>query len=141
MPMTLSIRNQLPGTVTTVTPGEAMATVTIRLDGGQDLTAAITLKSVAELGLTQGSPVRALVKSTEVSLATAPVQNVSIRNQLPGTVTAVVTGAAMATVKIAVEGGVMTSAITADAATDVALAAGAPVVALIKSTEVSLATA
>lgn len=141
MPMTLSIRNQLPGTVTTVTPGEAMATVTIRLDGGQDLTAAITLESVAELGLTQGSPVRALVKSTEVSLASAPVQNVSIRNQLPGTVTAVVTGAAMATVKIAVEGGVITSAITADAATDVALAAGAPVVALIKSTEVSLATA
>jgi molybdate transport system regulatory protein len=81
------------------------------------------------------------VKSTEVSLATAPVQNVSIRNQLPGTVTAVAGGAAMATVKIAVEGGVITSAITADAATDLALAAGVPVVALIKSTEVSLATA
>ncbi|CAM5669157.1 TOBE domain-containing protein [Streptomyces canus] len=139
--MTLSIRNQLPGTVTTVTPGEAMATVRIRLDGGQDLTAAITVESVTELGLTQGSSVRALVKSTEVSLATAPVQNVSIRNQLPGTVTAVATGAAMATVKIAVEGGVLTSAITADAATDLALVAGAPVVALIKSTEVSLATA
>ena len=81
------------------------------------------------------------MKSTEVSLATAPVQNVSIRNQLPGTVTAVATGAAMATVKIAVEGGVLTSAITADAVTDLALVAGAPVVALIKSTEVSLATA
>ncbi|MDQ0759113.1 TOBE domain-containing protein [Streptomyces canus] len=139
--MTLSIRNQLPGTVTTVTPGEAMATVRIRLDGGQDLTAAITRESIGELGLTQGLPVRALVKSTEVSLATAPVQNVSIRNQLPGTVTAVATGAAMATVKIAVEGGVLTSAITADAATDLALVPGAPVVALIKSTEVSLATA
>ena len=47
----------------------------------------------------------------------------------------------MATVKIAVEGGLLTSAITADAAADLALAAGAPVVALIKSTEVSLATA
>jgi molybdate transport system regulatory protein len=56
MPMTLSIRNQLPGTVTTVIPGEAMATVTIRLDGGQDLTAAITLESVAELGLTRARP-------------------------------------------------------------------------------------
>jgi molybdate transport system regulatory protein len=140
MPMTLSIRNQLPGTVAGVTPGEAMATVKIRLDGGQDLTAAITLESVADLALAQGTPVRALVKSTEVSLATAPVQNVSIRNQLPGTVTAVATGAAMATVRIAVEGGVLTSAITADAATDLALAVGAPVVALIKSTEVSLAT-
>ncbi|WP_069766082.1 molybdopterin-binding protein [Streptomyces sp. LUP47B] len=139
--MTLSIRNQLPGTVTTVVPGEAMATVRIRLDGGQDLTAAITLDAVTELGLAQGIPVRALVKSTEVSLATAPVQNVSIRNQLPGTVTAVATGAAMATVKIAVEGGVLTSAITADAAADLALVVGSPVVALIKSTEVSLATA
>lgn len=67
MSMTLSIRNQLPGTVSTVTPGEAMATVTIRLDGGQDLTAAITLDAVEDLGLTQGSSVRALVKSTEVS--------------------------------------------------------------------------
>lgn len=139
--MTLSIRNQLPGTVTTVVPGEAMATVRIRLDGGQDLTAAITLEAVAELGLAQGTPVRALVKSTEVSLATPPVQKVSIRNQLPGTVTAVATGAAMATVKIAVEGGVLTSAITADAAADLALVVGSPVVALIKSTEVSLATA
>ncbi|MFF1306978.1 molybdopterin-binding protein [Streptomyces sp. NPDC058307] len=139
--MTLSIRNQLPGTVTTVTQGEAMATVKIRLDGGQDLTAAITLDAVEDLGLTQGSSVHALVKSTEVSLAAAPVRGLSIRNQLPGTVTAVATGAAMATVKIAVEGGELTSAITADAATDLALAVGTPVVALVKSTEVSLATA
>jgi molybdate transport system regulatory protein len=139
--MTLSIRNQLPGTVTTVTPGEAMATVTIRLAGGQDLTAAITLESVGALGLAQGSSVRALVKATEVSLATAPIRGVSIRNQLPGTITAVVAGAAMATVKIAVEGGELTSAITADAATDLALKAGTPVVALIKSTEVALANA
>ncbi|GLP70681.1 molybdenum-binding protein [Streptomyces sp. TUS-ST3] len=138
--MNLSIRNQLPGTVTTVTPGEAMATVKIRLDSGQDLTAAITLDAVEELALTRDTPVRALVKSTEISLATAPVQGVSLRNQLPGTVTAVTIGAAMATVKIAVEGGELTSAITADSATDLALTVGSSVVALIKSTEVSLAT-
>ncbi|MER6497550.1 MULTISPECIES: TOBE domain-containing protein [Streptomyces] len=139
--MTLSIRNQLPGTVTAVTPGDAMATVKVRLDGGQDLTAAITLDAVEDLGLSQGSEVRALVKSTEVSLATAPVHGVSIRNQLPGTVTGVATGAAMATVRIAVEGGELTSAITAESATALALTTGTPVVALIKSTEVSLATA
>ena len=138
--MTLSIRNQLPGTVTTVTQGEAMATVRIRLDGGQDLTAAITTDGAEELDLSPGTPVRALVKSTEISLATAPVHGTSIRNQLPGTVTAVTTGAAMATVRIAVEGGELTSAITADSATELALTAGTPVVALIKSTEVSLAT-
>jgi molybdate transport system regulatory protein len=141
MAMTLSIRNQLPGTVTAVTPGEAMATVGIRLTGGQDLTAAITLDAVTDLGLAPGTAVRALVKSTEVSLATAPVAGLSIRNQLPGTVTDIAAGGAMASVKVAVEGGELTSAITKDAATDLALTAGTRVVALIKSTEVSLATA
>ena len=47
----------------------------------------------------------------------------------------------MASVKLAVEGGELTSAITKEAATDLALTAGTRVVALIKSTEVSLATA
>lgn len=130
--MTLSIRNQLPGTV--------MATVGIRLSGGQNLTAAITLEAVQDLDLTPGTSVRALIKSTEVSLATAPVEGLSIRNQLPGTVTAITPGAAMASVEVAVDGNELTAAITKDAAADLALAAGTPVVALIKSTEVSLAT-
>lgn len=137
--MSLSIRNQIPGTVTAVTPGEVMATVKVRLAGGQDITAAITLEAVGDLGLAEGSPVRTLVKSTEVSLATGPVEGLSIRNRIPGTVTEVVTGGAMAGVKVTVEGGELTAAITKDAVTDLGLAPGTPVVALIKSTEVSLA--
>ncbi|MFJ8003745.1 TOBE domain-containing protein [Streptomyces fagopyri] len=139
--MSLSIRNQLPGTVTSVTSGEVMATVRLRLDGGQDLTAAVTAEAVEDLGLATGSAVRALVKSTEVSLATGPVEGVSIRNQLPGTVTDVATGGAMARVRLTVAGGELTSAITRDAATELGLTAGSPVVALIKSTEVSLSNA
>jgi molybdate transport system regulatory protein len=139
--MSLSIRNQLPGTVTSVTPGEVMATVKVRLDAGQELTAAVTLEAVEDLGLTAGSTVRALIKSTEVSLATAPVDGVSIRNQLPGTVTDVAIGGAMARVKVNVAGGELTSAITKDAVAELGLAAGAQVVALIKSTEVSLSNA
>ena len=138
--MSLSIRNQLPGTVTAVTPGEAMATVKVRLDGGQELTAAITLDAVKELGLAEGSAVRALVKSTEISLATGSVDGLSIRNRLPGTVTDIATGGAMASVKVSVNGGNLTSAITKDAVTDLGLGTGTAVTALIKSTEVSLAT-
>ncbi|MFI1732358.1 molybdopterin-binding protein [Streptomyces acidicola] len=137
--MSLSIRNQLPGTVTAITPGEAMATVRLRLDGGQEITAAITREAVGELGLAEGSAVRALVKSTEVSLATGMVNGLSIRNRLPGTVTGVATGGAMATVKVAIEGGELTAAITVDAVTDLGLADGSSVTALIKSTEVALA--
>ncbi|MFF9045492.1 molybdopterin-binding protein [Streptomyces parvulus] len=137
--MSLSIRNQLPGTVTTVTSGEAMATVRIRLSGGQDLTSAITRDSAEDLALTAGTAVRALVKSTEVALATERVEGLSIRNQLSGTVTALTAGGAMASVGIAVEGAALTAVVTKEAAEDLGLTVGAPVVALIKSTEVSLA--
>lgn len=138
--MSLSIRNQIAGTVSAVTPGEVMATVKVRLDGGQDITAVITLEAVKELGVTEGAAVRILVKSTDVSLATGPVAGLSIRNQIPGTVADVATGGAMAGVKVTVEGGELTAAITRDAVTDLGLAAGSSVVALIKSTEISLAT-
>ncbi|MFJ8403523.1 molybdopterin-binding protein [Streptomyces microflavus] len=136
--MALSIRNQLAGTVTSVTPGEVMATVQVRLEGGQDVTAAITLEAVEDLGLGEGSEVGILVKSTEVSLATGPVEGLSIRNRFLGTVTEVATGGAMASVKVAVAGGKLTAAITKDAVDDLGLAVGTPVVALVKSTEVSL---
>ncbi len=139
--MSLSIRNQLPGTVTSVTSGEAMATVKVRLDGGQNVTAAITSEAVKDLGLAEGSAVRALMKATEVALATGTVDGLSIRNRIPGTVSDVSAGGAMASVKIDIEGGGLTAAITNDAVTDLGLTAGSSVVALIKSTEISLASA
>ncbi|MFF3511298.1 molybdopterin-binding protein [Streptomyces sp. NPDC002573] len=138
--MNLSIRNQMPGIVTSVTPGEVMATVKVRLAGGQDLTAAITAEAVDELDLAPGASVSALVKSTEVALARAVVDGVSIRNQLPGAVDDVTTGAAMASVKLTIAGGALTAVITKDAAEDLGLVAGSSAVALIKSTEISLAT-
>jgi molybdate transport system regulatory protein len=68
--MKLSTRNQLPGTVTAVTTGEAMAVVKVQLDGGQPITASITREAVEDLGLAAGVKVTVLVKSTEVMLAT-----------------------------------------------------------------------
>ena len=68
-PMKFSTRNQLPGTVVSVTLGEAMAVVRIQLDEGGVLTSSITRDAVEDLGLAEGSKVTALVKSTEVSLA------------------------------------------------------------------------
>ncbi|MGW1203515.1 TOBE domain-containing protein [Streptomyces cyaneofuscatus] len=46
----------------------------------------------------------------------------SIRNQLSGSVTDIATGGAMATVKVGVEGGQLTAAITKDAVDDLGLA-------------------
>lgn len=68
--MRLSTRNQLVGIVTEVTPGSVMATVKVRLDGGEQVvTASITKEAVEELGLAEGVPATVLVKSTEVMLA------------------------------------------------------------------------
>ena len=67
--MRLSTRNQLPGTVTSIHQGEAMAIVKVTLDGGQLITSSITREAVDELGLAEGTAVTVLVKSTEASLA------------------------------------------------------------------------
>ncbi|HEY3707986.1 MAG TPA: TOBE domain-containing protein [Amycolatopsis sp.] len=66
--MRLSTRNQLTGTVSAVKPGSVMTIVTVRLDGGQSVTASITKDAAEELELEVGKPVTALVKSTEVML-------------------------------------------------------------------------
>ncbi|SED74218.1 molybdenum-pterin binding domain-containing protein [Rhodococcus jostii] len=69
MIMRLSTRNQLAGTITEVTVGAVMATVKVRLDGGEQIvTASITKEAVEELGLETGKPATVLVKSTEVML-------------------------------------------------------------------------
>ena len=67
--MRLSTRNQLAGTVTEVTVGAVMATVKVKLEGGdQVVTASITKEAVEELGLAVGTAATVLVKSTEVML-------------------------------------------------------------------------
>ena len=65
----LSARNQLRGTVVSVHLGEVMAEVTVDI-GGQEVVAAITRGSAERLGLQQGAEVTAIIKSTEVILAT-----------------------------------------------------------------------
>ena len=67
----LSARNQLVGTVKSIKLGAVMAEVVVQLDGGAEIVSAITATSVQNLGLQEGSRVQAVVKATEVMLATA----------------------------------------------------------------------
>jgi len=67
--MKLSTRNQLPGAVVSLTKGEAMAVVKVKLDGGdQVLTSSITTEAAEDLELAAGSRVTLLIKSTEVAI-------------------------------------------------------------------------
>lgn len=66
--MRLSARNQIPGTVKTVTLGQVMAEVVVEVAGGYEIVAVITAASVEQLGLAPGKHVFAVVKSTEVMI-------------------------------------------------------------------------
>jgi molybdopterin-binding protein len=65
----LSARNQLSGTVQSINQGAAIANVTIDV-GGQRLVASITVEAVQELGLSEGGQVTAIIKASDVILAT-----------------------------------------------------------------------
>ena len=65
--MTLSARNQLPGTVKTVVLGAVMAEVVVDV-GGHEVAAAITRTSAERLGLAAGDSVKCVVKATEVMI-------------------------------------------------------------------------
>jgi molybdopterin-binding protein len=65
----LSARNQLSGTVSEIRRGEAIANVVMDV-AGQRLVASITVEAVEELGLSEGSAVTAIVKASDVMIAT-----------------------------------------------------------------------
>jgi molybdate transport system regulatory protein len=67
--MKISARNQLPGSVKSVTQGTVMAEVVVTVDGGHEIVAAITAESARRLDLSAGKRVMAVIKSTEVMIA------------------------------------------------------------------------
>jgi molybdopterin-binding protein len=67
--MQLSARNQIPARITGINAGEAIANVELDADGVR-LVASITVEAVRQLGLAQGSEVIAVVKASDVILAT-----------------------------------------------------------------------
>ena len=67
--MQLSARNQIPARVTGINSGEAIANVELDA-GGVRLVASITVEAVQQLGLAEGSQVTAVIKASDVILAT-----------------------------------------------------------------------
>ena len=67
--MRLSARNQIPARVTAINNGEAIANVELDANGTR-LVASITVEAVQQLGLAVGSQVTAVIKASDVILAT-----------------------------------------------------------------------
>ena len=66
----INVRNQFRGRVKEVIEGPVVSEVDVETPSGLIVTSVITTRSVKELGLAPGRDVIALVKATEVSLAT-----------------------------------------------------------------------
>jgi molybdopterin-binding protein len=70
MTMLLSARNKVRATVTAVNTGDVIANVELDASGTR-LVASITVEAANELGLSKGSDVIAVIKASDVMLATA----------------------------------------------------------------------
>ena len=66
----INVRNQFRGKVKEIIEGPVVSEIDVETPGGLIVTSVITTRSVKELGLAPGREVVALVKSTEVSIAT-----------------------------------------------------------------------
>jgi molybdopterin-binding protein len=67
--MKLSARNQIPARVIAIQAGEAIANVELDANGVR-MVASITVEAVKQLGLTEGSSVIAVIKASDVIVAT-----------------------------------------------------------------------
>ena len=66
----INVRNQFRGTVKDIIEGPVVSEVDVVTRSGDVVTSVITTRSVKDLGPEVGREVVALVKSTEVSIAT-----------------------------------------------------------------------
>lgn len=64
--MKISARNQIAGTVLSVTPGAVSASVKIDIGGGNIITSSVTDEAVGDLGLAVGDRVTVIVKASDV---------------------------------------------------------------------------
>ena len=134
----ISARNQFQGTITEVKEGAVNGIVKLNISGGNHISATISMDSIKELSLVAGKEATAIVKATEVMMANGKL-NISARNQLTGTVSAIEEGAVNAIVKLDVAEGVkISSTISMEAVKELGLAVGKEATAIIKATSVMI---
>ena len=135
MKYALSARNQFEGIVTKVQTGAVNGIVEIDVNG-TPVTATISMGSIENLGIKVGVKAFAVIKATDVMVGKGFFK-LSARNQFPGKVTAVETGAVNGIVKMDVLGGnTLTATISMGSIKELGLEPGVEATAVIKATSV-----
>ena len=132
--MKLSARNQFAGKIAKVEEGAVNGIVTIDVNG-TPITATISLNAIKELGLEAGKDAVAVIKATEVMVATGGL-TLSARNKFAGKVASVEKGAVNDIVKIETTVGTVSATISEVAVAELGLEAGKDAVAVVKATSV-----
>lgn len=134
--MKISARNQLKGTVKSITDGAVNGIVTIEIAEGKEVSATISMSAIKELDLEKGKAAFAIIKSTEMMIAEGK-QKISARNQFAGKVVSVEDGVVNGIVKVEIAPGVVVSStISMNAIKELGLEKGKDVVAVAKATSV-----
>lgn len=130
----LSARNQFKGTVTGVTEGAVNGIVSINVNG-EVFSSTISMDAIKELELKEGVPAIAIIKATEVMIATE-LPKISARNKFKGTVKDIQVGAVNDIVTLETKAGLVSATISKNAVEELELAKGKEAYAVIKSTSV-----
>ncbi len=64
--MKISARNQIAGTIVTITPGAVNGAIKVDIGGGNVVTSSITEEAIADLALAIGDRVTVIIKSSDV---------------------------------------------------------------------------
>ena len=125
--------NKLTGEITTVETEQNLALVRVKASGY----GFYALMPAPPQWLKPGAKVNILFKETEVIIAIPPI-NTSVRNQLPCEIAKIKTGAILCELTLNIENETITSIITRAACEALDLKEKMPVLALIKTNEISL---
>lgn len=135
-----SARNKLLGVVDHIKPGAVNDEVTLTIGDGLQVIATITSESVQNLGLHPGKRALAFIKASSVIVGAAGGDlRLSARNQLPGRISRIVTGAVNAEVSIELKTGqVIAAMLSQESLESMGLQEGQTAYAIFKASSVML---
>lgn len=84
--LTTSARNQLPATLLSIEEQGLNGILTLSLTGSHTIQSIITMKSIRNMGLTLGCDLYAIIKSSDVTIVSAPPKNDEPINTLKGSI-------------------------------------------------------
>ena len=139
LPLKLSARNQLMGTISAIAADAVSVTLSISIKGIDMLLATITLQSFETLGISIHDKVIAIIKASSVIITTTQENNTSYENCLHGTIIQLLHGATHTEVTLEMESkSTITATLSNDTCKELALKVGQKAYASFKASSVIL---